>query len=418
MARILAYTTPARGHLFPLVPTLEALLARGHDVAVRTLGSQVGMVAAMGLDAAPIDPAIEAIDHDDYGARGSRAKLKRAMSVFAGRAPLEVPDLRRAIEETDPEVLIVDTNAWGAAAVADASGLPWASFVPYPVWLPAPGVPPFGPGLAPARGPLTRLRDRVLGPLILSTTVREVLPRVNAVRSAAGAAALRNGPDLFLTPPLTLYFTAEPFEYHRAAWPDSFRLVGPCAWDPPADPPPWLAEDDRPVVLVSTSSEYQADEALVRCALEALADCEDLQVVATLPAADAEGITVPSNARLEGFAPHGPLLERAVVTICHGGMGITQKSLAAGVPVCVVPFGRDQLEVARRAEHCGAGTRLPATRLTPRRLRAAVDEAIGRADAAASVAKAFAAAGGGPAAAEAVEELIGSAAAPDVPRTG
>ena len=29
-------------------------------------------------------------------------------------------------------------------------------------------------------------------------------------------------------------------------------------------------------------------------------------------------------------------------------MGITQKALAAGVPVCAVPFGRDQFEVARR----------------------------------------------------------------------
>jgi hypothetical protein len=39
-------------------------------------------------------------------------------------------------------------------------------------------------------------------------------------------------------------------------------------------------------------------------------------------------------------------------------MGITQKALAAGVPVCVIPFGRDQLEVARHVEIAGAGTRV------------------------------------------------------------
>ena len=33
-----------------------------------------------------------------------------------------------------------------------------------------------------------------------------------------------------------------------------------------------------------------------------------------------------------------------------GGAGATQKALASGVPVCVVPFGCDQLEVARRVE--------------------------------------------------------------------
>jgi hypothetical protein len=36
-------------------------------------------------------------------------------------------------------------------------------------------------------------------------------------------------------------------------------------------------------------------------------------------------------------------------------MGATQKALAHGVPVCAVPFGRDQLEVARRVEVAAAG---------------------------------------------------------------
>ena len=33
MARILAYTTPARGHLFPLVPILDQLSRRGRSEA-------------------------------------------------------------------------------------------------------------------------------------------------------------------------------------------------------------------------------------------------------------------------------------------------------------------------------------------------------------------------------------------------
>ena len=37
MARILAYTSPARGHLYPLTPILDELRGRGHDIAVRTL---------------------------------------------------------------------------------------------------------------------------------------------------------------------------------------------------------------------------------------------------------------------------------------------------------------------------------------------------------------------------------------------
>src|SRR5256885_1695183 len=40
MARYLVYTSPARGHVYPLVPTLEELRRRGHEVAVRTLESE------------------------------------------------------------------------------------------------------------------------------------------------------------------------------------------------------------------------------------------------------------------------------------------------------------------------------------------------------------------------------------------
>ena len=101
-------------------------------------------------------------------------------------------------------------------------------------------------------------------------------------------------------------------------------------------------------------------------------------MVATLPA----GVPHRSDTgqRPRGrFVPHAPVLDRAACAVTHGGMGATQKALARGVPVCAVPFGRDQLEVARRVEVAGAGTRLPAKRLRPDRLRAKVREAIRRA---------------------------------------
>src|SRR5581483_3616671 len=122
-------------------------------------------------------------------------------------------------------------------------------------------------------------------------------------------------------------------------------------------------------------------------------------------------LEVPANARVERFLPHGPVLDRACCAVTHGGMGATQKALARGVPVCAVPFGRDQLEVARRVEVSGAGTRLSARRLSPKRLRAKVLEAISRRDGAARVAQAFREAGGPAAAADAVEARLLSAAA-------
>jgi UDP:flavonoid glycosyltransferase YjiC (YdhE family) len=87
-------------------------------------------------------------------------------------------------------------------------------------------------------------------------------------------------------------------------------------------------------------------------------------------------------------------------------MGITQKALASGVPVCVVPFGRDQLEVARHVEVAGAGARLPAARLRPDRLRASVREAMGKKAGAERIAATFAKAGGPQSAVDALDGLV------------
>lgn len=404
--KVLAYTSPARGHLYPLVPILDELARRGHQVALRTLASQVPMARARGFDAAAIAPSIEAIEHDDYVARSPQGKIKRAVATFATRAEHEVPDLRAAIDAEQPDALLVDCMSWGASAVADAWGGPWAQWFPYPLPLPSRDVPPFGPGLGPAAGPLGRLRDRVLRPLILGSTARAFLPALNAVRAVVGVRPFDDFAQMFTTPPLLLYLTAEPFEYPRSDWPPSVRMVGPCCWDPPADPPSWLAELDRPLVLISTSSEFQDDGQLITVALEALAG-QDVNVVATVPA-QLPATAVPANARLEPFVPHTPLLARAACAVTHGGAGATQKALAAGVPVCAVPFGRDQLEVARRVEVADAGTRLPAQRLNAERLRAKIREAMTKTPGARRVADGFAAAGGPAAAADAFENLTAS----------
>lgn len=405
MSKVLVYTSPARGHLFPLVPTLEELRRRGRDVALRTLASEVDRLRALGFGAGPIAPAIEARTHDDWKAGSPPAALLAACRTFAGRGSHEVADLRRAIETERPDLLLVDVNAWGASAAAETSGLPWASFAPYFLPFRAPGVPPWGLGVAPSAGATGRARDALLWPAV-NLLFDRALPALNALRASVGAGPFRHVSDFASRAPRVLYYTAEPFEYPRA-WPANVRLVGPGIWEPGSDVEGPADADGRPLVLVTCSTEFQNDGKLVETALEALA-VAPVRVVATTASVDPASFRVPHNARVERFLPHGPLLRRAACVVCHGGMGITQKALAAGVPVCVVPFGRDQLEVARHVDEARAGTRLAHGRLTPARLRRAVNEAMTRADGARRVAEGFRRAGGAAAAADAIEELAGA----------
>lgn len=416
MSKILAYTSPALGHLYPLTPVLLELAARGHDIVLRTHSSAVDLMNELGFDAAAVDPRIEDAELEDWRASNPRKALNLSVALLAKRAENEAPELTALIDEEQPDAVIVDTNAFGALAAAEAWGGNWAALCPFPLPLGSEDAPPFGPGLKPATGPLGRLRDRALRPIIYRTFDKAMRPATHDVRIANGLAPLEKVDDLFRKPPLLILATAEPFEYPRSDWPDSILMIGASPWEPPADPPDWLDEIDRPIVLVTTSSEFQNDGKLIEVAFEALAG-EDVAVVATVPAGDAASFRPPANGRVVSFTPHGPLLDRAVCAITHGGMGGTQKALAKGVPVCAVAFGRDQLEVARRVETADAGVMLTSRKLSPERLRKAVALARTKTAGAQRVADGFLAAGGAAAAADAIErwdsvEARGHPAAP------
>ena len=410
MARVLAYNAPATGHIQPATAVLVELARRGHEVHVRTRASDVAQLAALGFAAAPVDPRIEAVEFDDWQGRNSADALRRLQATMTVLAGLEGPDLRAAIDEVQPDVLLVDVICQGAGFVAEASGLPWVQHCPYPPVFGSKDAPPYGPGLRPAPGPVGRVRDGLVRAIADRISSRHV-PALNDLRAELGLEPLQRFDEQHLKPDRYLLFTAEPYEYPRTDWPDSVRLVGPMAWEPPGEVPDWLAEERRPIGLVTASTVRQGDDRLIEVALEALAG-DDLAVIVTTGAQDPDQFDVPSGARVERFVPHGPILARAACVVSHGGMGITQKALAAGVPVCVVPFCRDQFEVARRVEVAEAGVRLHHRRLTARRLRRAVAEAMERRAGAEQVARWFAAAGGAPAAADAVEEVLAERAVP------
>jgi MGT family glycosyltransferase len=329
----------------------------------------------------------------------------RALAVFGGRARSQAADLERAMRAEQPDVVILDETSWGAAAAAERSGAPWVFSVPSPVPVTSRDAPPFGLGLTPRHDTLGRLRDRLARPVSVGTLGRIIAKHVNPIRTELGLRPLRTLDEFYLAASLVLAYTAEPFEYPRSDWPAKVRLVGPGLWEPPSDPPPWLDELDQPLVLMTCSTAFQNDVRLAEVAVEAFAG-EPFDVVFTTSQVDVSALRFPGNIRVERFVPHEPILARAVCTVCHAGMGITQKSLARGVPVVAVPFGRDQPEVARRVEVAHAGVRLPAGRLNAHRLRAAVRAAIEMRPGAARIAAAFAAADGASAAADELERLI------------
>jgi MGT family glycosyltransferase len=408
MSTFLAFTSPAAGHLFPMVPGLLELQERGHTVHLRTDARLLHVVRAAGLhNAEALDPRIGAIAAKDYEATNPKERLTRGVENLMDRGPFEREQFAADIAAIGPDVLLTDLNAYGATVAAEASGLPWATIQPTLLAYPQADIPTYGLGLKPMGGPIGRARNRVLNRMIVKLYQGAMLPGINRLRAGAGLPELPGVLDHVERPHRLLLLTGEPLEYPRTGLPSGFRFVGAQTWEPPADTPDWLLEDGDPWVLVTCSTEYQGDEALAAAAIEGLRD-EPVRVIVTM--ADAYGATLPTapNARVERFVPHGPVLERAAAVVCHGGMGIVQKAVLAGVPSAVVPFGRDQPEVARRVVEAGAGVLLPSKKLTPERLRAAVREALANRDGARAAGARLQAAGGPARFAVECEELAGA----------
>ena len=129
MATILAYTSPAIGHLLPISALLAELAGRGHTIHVRTLaaGADVGRRPGFHTDA--IDPRIEQIELDDWKGANLLAALKLPVAAFGRRAVHEVPDLADAVARVNPDALLNTAASTGggrtqrAARASGPSGL-------------------------------------------------------------------------------------------------------------------------------------------------------------------------------------------------------------------------------------------------------------------------------------------------------
>jgi UDP:flavonoid glycosyltransferase YjiC (YdhE family) len=145
----------------------------------------------------------------------------------------------------------------------------------------------------------------------------------------------------------TVPLTEREFDF-RAPLPPNVRYGGAQlddpAWTEPWSPPP----GDAPLVRVAMSSTYQAQVPDMQRIAAALGTLDVRGVITAGPALDPAAISAPANVQVVAAAPHAEVLREAAAVVTHGGHGTVAKSLAAGVPLLVMPMGRDQLDNAAR----------------------------------------------------------------------
>ena len=381
----LLVTWDGGGNTPPMRAIAARLIARGH--AVRVVGPESRRKSYESLGAR-FEPYRHAPEHDagapetdlirDWEARTPLGAFARTRdNLMFGPAARFAEEVVAAVERERPSAAVIDYMLTGAAAGARRAGVPAVGLVHNIYPLPTEGVPPFGMGLAPARGSVGRFRDRVLGRIALRPFAVG-LDALNRVRR-----------DLQLPEIEELGALLDDFGAVVVAVPPEFDLAGRAPVGPrvrfaghmaPPEPDyrwesPWPSTDRRPLVLVSLSTTFMDQRKLAARILSAVGDMP-VRVLFTLgPALSVDGLRIPGNVVTADFVPHAAVLPEASAVVTHAGLGTVAAALSAGVPVVCMPSGRDQPDNAVRVVEASAGIRL-SPRARPARIRAAVERAL------------------------------------------
>ena len=179
---------------------------------------------------------------------------------------------------------------------------------------------------------------------------------------------------------------------------------------------PWPRLDGRPLIFASLGTIPDAgNPPAFRKVLAACAGL-DAQLVLALGNWKGEHGTVREqlgpvldNALVVDFAPQMALLDRAALSITHGGSNTVLEALSRGVPMVALPRSADQMGMAARVVHCGAGLRASFKKCTPEELRRWSNGGCAKtpcANCAGQLRQAMQAAGGVPWAAEIAEAAL------------
>jgi UDP:flavonoid glycosyltransferase YjiC (YdhE family) len=389
--RFLIASTPALGHLNPLLQVGRLLKAKGHEIIVHTASWLRPYTA--GLDAEFI-PLLGKADFDtrhfdevypEFGRLAPGAEQLRFLmeDIFIEHMPEQYTGLRDIARQMSVDAIIADRAFLGTIPMllddpADRPAVIHYGFTS--LYMERKDGAPTGPGLPPANSTEQEAEYRALRAHLDEIVAQPALRRMNARLQELGIRpleipvvdAMEVLADLHLQP------TVPSFEYPLAYVPANLVFVG--ALPPPETRiglPAWAGElgGFKKTVLVTQGTFANQDLGqLIAPTLAALADEPNILVVVTTGGRELEAIpgAIPDNARVAEFLPFKWLLPRVDLVVTNGGYGTVNMALKAGIPLVVAGLAADKTEIATRIAWSGAGINLATDNPDAGSIRAAV----------------------------------------------
>ena len=394
--KILFASTPATGHINPLLAITRILLAERHEITFLTgsafrdriensgakFVSLQGRADFDGRDFLAVAPELKDIPP---GLEWFRVAIER---IFVDSLPAQHQGLLQALEECQADVIVGDDMFFGVLPMLLGSQskrppivLCGTSFLHLAR---EDGAPNFL-GLPPATTDEHRHQYADIAREYDEAVDRPSLLSLNEVLNALGVGPV-SVPLFHSVVELAdayMQLSVPRFEFPRQI-PPTVHFVGTPPIIPGQAPlPPWAHELDgsRKVVLVTQGTVANHNFGLlVAPTLAALANEPDVLVVVTTGgrAVDAIPGAVPSNARIASFLPFEWLLPRVDVLVTNGGYGSVNQAMSFGIPLVTAGMTEDKADVNARVAWSGVGLNLATNEPTQEALRVAVRTALDR----------------------------------------
>ena len=370
---------PVRGHLNPFLALARELQRRGYRVTVFQMPDLASSVRGEQVDFVPIG----ANDHPAGSLSQSLAALGRLSGLAALRFTVRAVakttemicrDAPQAVQDAQVDMLLVDQTEPAGGSVAEHLGIPFVTLCNALALNREPDVPPPFSPWSYRESVWARMRNR-LGYAVSDRILAPVRAVLADYRRRWKLPAHKGSEDSYSR---LAQISQQPreFDFPRKLLPSCFHYVGPLR-SPERHKVefPWKRLDGRPLIYASLGTLQNQKTNLYQCFVEA---CEGLDVQIVIAGRSPESLgPLPENVIAVSYAPQLELLEKASLTMTHGGLNTVLDSLSYGVPMILVPLTYEQPAIAARVARIGAGEILPLSQVSPARLRTEIGKITG-----------------------------------------
>jgi rhamnosyltransferase subunit B len=334
-------------------------------------------------DIDPTDSRLIAMIYDVK--RGTETGLREFLFPVLRQTYDDLLDAATTPERAD--LMLLGELNYAGPLVAEATGIPWASYVLAPLSFfsafDPPVLPPY-PRLA--RADKVAGMGRVMKRLARLTTRKWPEP-IYTLRRELG---LGRGPnplfDAKHSDQLVLALFSRALGVEQKDWPPHALITGFCFYDADAGnaalPPhleEFLAGGDPPMVFTLGSAAVLAAgdfyEVSARAAIRL--GVRAVLLIGSDPRNRPRQALPPSICVAE-YAPYSALFARASLVVHQGGVGTTAQCLRAGKPMLIMPYSHDQPDNARRMRRLKVSRTIQKSNYKPaavaRKLRAILDD--------------------------------------------